>query len=107
MKMSYFQEFPATQVFLRCVTALWRQPPPLRRSVRNVRGTTASPATSGLTIENGEENELVSIDGVEICVEPCGAKTEPGTAAEIFCNVSYHILGKFSPQFFIVSGYGR
>ena len=54
------------------------------------------------------ENEPVSYDCVEICVEPCGAKTEPGTSAEMFCNVSsYHILGKFSPQFFIVSGNGR
>ena len=29
-----------------------------------------------------------TIPDTEICVEPCGARTEPGIAAEMFCNVS-------------------
>ena len=49
VKVSSIQEFRVTQVFRRCVSALWRPAPPLRRSAASAPRTTASPATSGWT----------------------------------------------------------
>ena len=34
----------------------------------------------------------IFITGAEICVESCGGLTEPGPAAEIFCNVSLFVI---------------